>query len=139
MSEKYVEFVNRYSAFIESTMPDQRAFAAGLPDFITDESVLLEPSNIFGRLVGFDGWEQWRAAASAMAVNSGVRFTTSASQCFANGDVVLHYYEVEFSPRPRYPDGWRTSIIERFEFADGKIATLTGYYADAAAFVDFFA
>ncbi|GGP66273.1 hypothetical protein [Saccharothrix coeruleofusca] len=135
----HVDFIKEYSAFIESTMLDEQAFLAKLPDYITDESVLVEPDSIFGRLVGFEGWAQWRKAAADMAMRTGVRFESGGSQFFENGDTVLHYYEVQFSPREGYPDGWRTSIIERYDFADGKIAKLTEYYADTAAFVNYFA
>lgn len=134
----HIDFVREYSEFIESTMLDEAAFRAGLPAYITDDSVLAEPDSIFGRLVGFEGWNRWREAAAGMAVRTGVQFATSGSQHFADGDTVLHYYEVEFSPREGHPDGWRTSIIERYDFAGGKIATLTSYYADTTAFTDYF-
>ncbi|PRY31863.1 hypothetical protein [Pseudosporangium ferrugineum] len=135
----HTEFITRYSRFIESTMLDEEAFVAGLPDYITDESVLVEPESLFGRLVGFQGWKQWRQAAADMAVRTGVSFTSSGSEFFENGDTVLHTYDVEFSARENYPDGWRTSLVERYDFADGKIARLTEYYADTAAFLAFLA
>ncbi|WFE20719.1 hypothetical protein O7621_22995 [Solwaraspora sp. WMMD937] len=135
----YVEFIKEYSEFIESTILDEPTFLAKLPDYITDESVLAEPDSLFGRLVGIDGWNTWRRGAADMAVRTGIQFAASNSQYFENGDTVLHYYDIEFSPREGYPDGWRTSIIERYDFADGKIATLTEYYADTTAFVKFFA
>jgi hypothetical protein len=71
-------------------------------------------------------------------MRTGVRFVTGGSQFFENGDTVLHYYEIDFSAREGYPDGWRTSIIERYDFAGGKIAELTTYYADTAAFLKYF-
>lgn len=135
----YSDFIREYSAFIESTMLDESAFLARLPNYITNESLLVEPDSIFGRLTGFAGWQQWRKAAADMAVRTGVQFASSGSQFFENGDTVLHYYEVEFSARDGHPDGWRTSIIERYDFADGKIAKLTAYYADTTAFLAYFA
>ncbi|TYC07086.1 hypothetical protein FXF53_00285 [Micromonospora sp. WP24] len=135
----HVAIVQEYNTLIESTMLDQPAFESGLSRYITDQSVLVEPDSIFGRLVGFDGWSQWRAAAADMAVRSGVRFATGGSRYFQDGDTVLHYYEVEFSAREGHPDGWRTSIIERYDFAGGKIDQLAAYYADTTAFVNFFA
>jgi hypothetical protein len=134
----HIEFVQAYSTFIESTMLDEQAFLAQLPHYITDESVLAEPDSLFGRLVGFNGWNQWRTAAADMAMRTGVRFVTGGSQFFENGDTVLHYYEIDFSAREGYPGGWRTSIIERYDFVDGKIATLTAYYADTTAFLKYF-
>jgi hypothetical protein len=136
---EYTDVVKRYTAFIESTMLDDAAFSAGLSAYITDDSVLVEPDSLFGRLTGFDGWKQWRTAASELAARTGVQFTTSGTQLFTDGDTVLHYYEVQFSPRDGYPDGWHTSIIERYDFVDGKIAELTAYYADTAAFINYFA
>jgi hypothetical protein len=133
-----IEFVQAYSTFIESTMLDEQAFLAGLPHYITDESVLAEPDSLFGRLVGIDGWNQWRTAAADLATRTGVQFATGGSRFFENGDTVLHYYEIDFSAREGYPDGWRTSIIERYDFAGGKIAELTTYYADTAAFLKYF-
>lgn len=134
-----IDFIKEYSEFIESTMLDEAAFLAKLPEYITDESVLIEPDSLFGHLVGFEGWNQWRRGAYDMAVSTGIQYQSSGSQFFENGETVLHYYEVEFSPRPSHPEGWRTSIIERYDFADGKIAKLTEYYADTTAFAAFFA
>ncbi|MFD0743107.1 hypothetical protein ACFQ1L_15955 [Phytohabitans flavus] len=134
----YVAIVKEYNTFIESTMLDEPAFHAGLSTYVTNQSVLAEPDSIFGRLEGFEGWSQWRTAAADMAGRSGVRFTTSGSRCFQDGNTVLHYYEVEFSAREGHPDGWRTSIIERYDFVGEKIGQLAAYYADTTAFVNFF-
>ena len=133
-----IELVQAYGTFIESTMLDERAFLAQLPHYITDESVLAEPDSLFGRRGGFNGWNQWRTAAADMAMRTGVRFETGGSQFFETGDTVLHYYEIAFSAREGYPGGWRTSIIERCDFAGGKIAKLTAYYADTTAFLKYF-
>ncbi|GIJ47067.1 hypothetical protein Val02_39530 [Virgisporangium aliadipatigenens] len=135
----HTDFIKEYSAFIESTMLDEPAFVAGISRYITDSSVLIEPDSIFGRLTGFDGWKQWRKAAADMALRTGVEFVTSGSQFFENGDTVLHYYEIQFGPREGHPDGWQTSIIERYDLADGRIAKLSAYYADTVAFLAYFA
>lgn len=133
----HIDFIREYTAFIEATMLDENAFRAKLPDYITDTSVLVEPESIFGRLVGFEGWNQWRRGAADLAVRTGVQFQSGGSQFFEGGDTVLHYYEIEFSAREGHPEGWRTSIIERYDFVDGRIGTLTAYYADTTAFLNY--
>jgi hypothetical protein len=132
-----IDFIKDYSAFIESTVLDEAAFLAKLPDYITDESVLIEPENLFGRLVGFAGWKHWHSMAAQMAEGAAVQFSTGGSQFFETDATVLHYYEVIFTAREGYPDGFRTSFVERFELADGKIAKLTEHYADAGALAAF--
>ncbi|MFJ9621924.1 hypothetical protein [Streptomyces sp. NPDC101181] len=134
-----IEFIKEYSAFIESTVLDEPTFLATLPRYITDESILIEPESLFGRLVGFDGWKQWHTAAAQMAEVAAVQFSTSGSEFFETDNTVLHYYEVTFTAREGYPDGFRTSFVERFELADGKIAKLTEHYADAGALAAFLA
>lgn len=137
----HIEFIDRYNAFIEATMLDEESFRADLGEYITDESVLVEPDSIpgLGHLKGFDGWAQWRRTAYDLATRTQTQFVASEPEYFENGDVVLRYYEVSFSPRGDFPDGFQTAIIERYEFEEGKISKLSEFYADTTAFVRYFA
>lgn len=135
----HTDFIRTYSAFIESTMLDEDAFLAGLAQFITPDSVLAEPESLYGPLVGFEGWNTWRKEASATAIRTQVPFTIGQSEFFESGDTVIHAYTVDFGPIEGHPNGYSTSILERFDFADGKIAKLTEYYADTTTYAAFFA
>jgi hypothetical protein len=136
----HVKFIDDYNTFIEATMFDENAFCAGLPDFITGTSVLVEPESIpgLGYLVGIEGWKQWRRTAYNMAVRTGAQPTTTDPQYFENGDVVLRYYEVSLPARANFPDGYRSAIVERYEFTQGKIARLCEFYSDTALFARYF-
>jgi len=136
-----LEFIASYNNFILSTMLDEEAFLAGLDQYVHEDAVLDEPASIpgLGRLVGHAGWNQWRVTAARWATESGAQYTFGASEDYEKGDVVLHWYELTLSPNAVFPEGFATSIIERYEFAEGKIARLAEYYADTTAFAQYFA
>jgi hypothetical protein len=137
----FIPFIDKYNEFIERTMMDEEAFLAEIGEYITDDSILDEPESIpgLGHLVGVDGWNQWRRTAFAMAVSAQPEFTIGEAEYFEKESVVLRYYTVTFSANAAFPDGFATSIIERYEFAGGTIARLAEYYADTTAFARYFA
>lgn len=138
MTTENIDFINRYNDWLlDAFTKDDATYRAGLLDWITEDTVLLEPKSIpwGGKMVGTDGWVQLRANAAATGESTGAampEFKTLGQWDTGDG-TVFHELEVTMQPSATNPNPEIFKIMEKYTIENNRITRIEEFYDDSAS------
>jgi hypothetical protein len=117
---------------------DMGKLKAGLPKYITDQTVLHEVVSLpwGGTMVGYDGWVRLTQASGPVFEKISSLFEVSSPKYYQQGNVVLHEITLTIKPTKAAPEPFVMGIIEKYTIENGRIKQIDEFYADTASFLE---
>jgi len=117
---------------------DVEKLEAGLPKYITNETVLHEVASLpwGGTLVGIPGWVELSQKTGPVFAKIGPLVEVSAPTYYQNGNVVIHEITLTIKGSPAAPEPFVMGLIEKYTVEKGRITKIDEFYADTASFLD---
>jgi hypothetical protein len=113
---------------------DMDKLRAGLPAYITNETVLHEPISLpwGGTMIGYDGWVRLCEIANPIFGKIADQMEVSPPNYYQSGKVVLH--ELTLTLKPKNPDvkPLVLPIIEKYTIENGRIKQIDEFWSDTA-------
>jgi hypothetical protein len=135
-----VKLVDDYNAwfFGEVTAGDVEKLKAGLPKYITSDTVLHEALSLpwGGTMVGYDGWVRLSQITGPIFGKILSFVEVSAPKYYQHGNVVVREISLTIKPTKAAPEPFVMGIIEKFTVENGRISQIDEFYADTASFLE---
>jgi hypothetical protein len=139
-----IKLVDDYNTWFmgQELAVDMDKFKAGLPKYITNDTVLHEADSLpwGGTTVGYDGW------VHLIQIIDGPIFgklssllDVSSPKYYQHGNIVLREYTMTIKPTKAAPKPFVMGIMEKYTVEDGRISQVDEFYADTAGVLERFA
>jgi hypothetical protein len=117
---------------------DMEKLKAGLPNYITNETVLNEASSLpwGGRIVGYEGWVRLCQTTDPIFEKLSSLLEISTPQYYQRGNIVLHEVTMTIKPTKAAPGPFIMGVVEKYKIEGGRIKQIDEFYADTASFLD---
>jgi hypothetical protein len=117
---------------------DMDKLRAGLPSFITNETVLQEAASLpwGGKSVGYEGWVRVCSISGPIFEKLGSLVDLSAPTYYQDGHTVLHQLVMTIKPTGAAPEPFVMGVMEKYTVAHGRISYIDEFYADTAGFLE---
>jgi ketosteroid isomerase-like protein len=134
-----VRLIEDYNSWFEGVAldPDVSKLKAGLPKYITKDTVLREPVSLpwGGTMIGYDGWVHLNQTV-APVFNKILPLVGFADPTYyQKGNVVLREIALTIQTSKEAPAPFSMGIIEKYTVRDGRIAEIDEFYGDTASFL----
>ncbi len=135
-----VAFIENYNTWLLGALGDLDQLMAGLPRFITNETILMEPSSVpwGGTLIGFDGWAKLREGVLPFFGSLGPDLSFSKAEHFQRDNTIIRELVMSVRPTQASSKGFVMPMIEKYELSGGRIARIDAFYEDTARFLRHF-
>ena len=116
---------------------DLDVMKAGLPRYITDQTVLHEAASLpwGGTMVGYDGWVRLCRISAPIWGVIAPHMVMSDQHYYQRGNVVLHELTVTVLPTDAAPEPFTMGILEKYTIANGRIRQIDEFYSDTSEFL----
>lgn len=135
-----VKLVDDYNAWFlgEGFEGDLAKLKAGLPQYITDKTVLHEAASLpwGGTMVGLEGWARLTRIAGPIFGKISSLLDVSKPQYYRRGNVVIREITMTIKPSPGAPQPFVMGLIEKYTVANGRIVQIDEFYADTAGLLE---
>jgi hypothetical protein len=117
---------------------DMEKLKAGLPKYITNETVLHEAVSLpwGGTIIGYEGWVRLCQTTDPIFEKLSSLLEISVPQYYQHRNVVLHEVTMTIRPTKVAPEPFIMGIIEKYTIENGRIKQIDEFYADTASFLD---
>jgi hypothetical protein len=132
-----IELIEKYNTWFRGVLGDIEQVRAGLPDYITNETVLNEPASIpwGGAMVGYDGWAHMLENSLPHLAAVGADLEISDSEYSQRDNIVLREITLTIKPSTATPEPFVMGIVEKYTIENGRIKQIDEFYADTASFL----
>jgi hypothetical protein len=117
---------------------DMEKLKAGLPKYITNETVLHEPVSLpwGGTIIGYEGWVRLCQTTDPIFEKLSSLLEISVPQYYQHRNVVVHEITMTIKPTKVAPEPFIMGILEKYTIENGRIKQIDEFYADTASFLD---
>jgi hypothetical protein len=135
-----IKLVDEYNSwfFGEAFDGNVDKLKAGLPQYITDRTVLHEAASLpwGGTMVGYEGWVRLTHIAGPIFGKISSLLDVSGPKYYRRGNVVIREITMTIKPSPAAPQPFVMGLIEKYTVTDGRISQIDEFYADTAGLVE---
>jgi hypothetical protein len=134
-----VKLVDDYNTwFLGGAYWDIDKLKAGLPQYITKETVLHEPVSLpwGGTMVGYDGWVRLSQKGAPVLEKLSSLMEMSNPKYYQRGNVVIHEITLTIKPTKAAPEPFVIGLMEKYTIENGRIKQIDEFWADTASFLD---
>jgi hypothetical protein len=134
-----IELVDEYNTWFlgGAYAGDMEKLKAGLPKYITNETVLHEPVSLpwGGTFIGFEGWVRLCQITDPIFAKLSSLLEFSAPHYYQHRSVVLNETTMTLKSTKLTPEPFTMGIVEKYTIDNGRIKQIDEYYADTASLI----
>jgi hypothetical protein len=110
---------------------------AGLPKYITDETVLHEAVSLpwGGTTVGYEGWVHLTQVSAPVMATLAPLMEVSASEYYQRRNIVFKEATMTIKSTKQAPAPFVMGVVEKYTIENGRIKQIDEFYADTASFL----
>jgi hypothetical protein len=135
-----IQLVDEYNAWFlgGAYAGDMEKLKAGLPRYITNETVLHEPVSLpwGGTFVGYDGWVRLCQITDPIFEKLSSLLEFSAPRYYQHRGVVLNETTMTIKSTKVAAEPFTMGIVEKYTIESDRIRQIDEYYADTASLID---
>ena len=116
---------------------DLGAVRAGLPRYITNQTVLHEAESLpwGGTMVGYNGWVRLCRISGPIWGAIDKSLSMAGAHQYQQGNVVINEITVTIAGTKASPKPFVMAIMEKYVVENGRIARIDEFYSDTAGFL----
>jgi hypothetical protein len=117
---------------------DMGKLKAGLPKYITNETVLHEPVSLpwGGTFIGYEGWVRLCQITDPIFEKLSSLLEFSAPRYYQHRNVVFNETTMTIKSTKVAPEPFTMGIVEKYTIESDRIKQIDEYYADTASLID---
>jgi hypothetical protein len=135
-----IELVDEYNTWFlgGAYAGDMEKLKAGLPKYITKETVLHEPVSLpwGGTFIGYEGWVRLCQITDPIFEKLSSLLEFSAPRYYQHRNAVFNETTMSIKSTKIAPEPFTMGIIEKYTIESDRIKQIDEYYADTASLID---
>ena len=132
-----IKLVEDYNTWFGGTACDPAKVKAGLPNYITNDTVLHEVASLpwGGTMVGYAGWARLCQVSRPIYEPITAVLDITGATYYQHKNLVIREITLTFKPTKEAPNAFVMGLIEKYTIQKGRISSIDEFYADTASFL----